>query len=141
VAIKVKSVADATAKWKSRASVAAPDYEAGIKNPKRDWASETQASKEAYVSGVQGAIGRGAFEKGVAKAGTEKWSSNALSKGKARFTEGVQKGEGAYTAGVGPVLDTIGRISLPTKGSAGAPQNIERVRAIADALHQQKIGK
>lgn len=141
MAIKVKAVADVVAKWKSKATAASPDYQAGVQNPRRDWASETQAAKDAYQSGVQDAIGRDAFSKGVRAAGTEKWSTNTLAKGPARFADGVGKGVAAMQAGIAPVLDAISRVSLPTKGAAGAPQNIERVRAIADALHQQKISK
>jgi hypothetical protein len=138
--MKVKSIADVSAKWAKRAGAATPEYEAGLGNPKADWAAATQAANAAYQSGVQEAIGRGAFPKGVREAGSEKWSRKALAVGKVRYGPGVTAGLSDYTAGEGPYLDALGRISYPAKGNKGAAQNIERVRAVMDAMRAQKTG-
>lgn len=140
MAITTKSVADVSAKWANRASAAAPDYQKGIAAPTKDWATATKSAEPAYQAGVQDAVGRGAYGKGVAKAGTEKWQRKAQAVGPARYGQGVTAGTQDYTAAEGPYLDALGRIALPTRGKRGDPANIERVRTIATALHSQKTG-
>ena len=71
MAITTKSVADVSAKWASRASAAAPDYQKGIQAPTKDWATAAKAAEPAYQAGVQDAMSRSAYGKGVAKAGSE----------------------------------------------------------------------
>lgn len=140
-ALKLKAMSEIADKWRRRAGAASADYEAGIKSPKEDWASETIAAESAYEAGVTDAIGRKAFGKGVREAGSEKWSRKALAVGPARYTQGVSISEPDYSAGFGPYRDAIERIVLPARGRRGDPANIERVRAIADALHGQKVGR
>jgi hypothetical protein len=138
--IKTKPIADVATKWASRASAASPDYQKGIQAPSKDWATEAKAAEPAYQAGVQDAVSRGAFGKGVTKAGSEKWSRKALAVGPARYGPGVSAATADFTADFGPYLDALGRISLPTRGKRGDPANIERVRTIATALHSQKTG-
>jgi len=138
--IKTKSIADVSVKWAARAAAAAPEYQKGVQTPGADWGSETRAAETAYNAGVQDAVGRGAFGKGVAKAGTEKWQRKAMAVGPARFGQGVTAAQPDFQADFGPYLDAIGRVSLPARGRRGDPANIERVRSIAQALHSQKTG-
>jgi hypothetical protein len=138
--MKVKSITDVAAKWARRAGAAGPDYQAGIQNPKADWSSQTQGAKAAYESGVQESIGRDAFSKGVREAGSEKWSRKALAVGPTRYGAGITAGTQDFVSGEGPYLDALGRISYPAKGNKGAAQNIERVRAVMDAMRAQKTG-
>lgn len=140
MALKLKSISEITTKWMRRAAASGPDYEAGVRSPKEDWASETTAAKAAYEAGVADAIGRDAFVKGVREAGTEKWQRKTLAVGPARYPTGVAAAESDYNAGFGPYRDAIERIVLPARGRRGDPANIERVRAIADALYKQKVG-
>jgi hypothetical protein len=136
----VKDAASVAAKWQRRAASAGTEYEQGIRNPRTSWAGATRAAAEAYKSGVNAAIGRGAFEKGVASAGDAGWSAGALAKGPGRFAEGVTVGEPAYNAGVGRFLQVIASTQLPPRGPTGSPQNIQRVAVIAAALRKAKTG-
>ena len=140
MALKLKPIADIAAKWARRASAAGPDYEAGIRAPKEDWATAARAAEAAFEAGVTDAIGRKAFGRGVTKAGSEKWSRKALAVGPARYGPGVTAGLPDYQTEFGPFRDAIERIVLPVRGRRGDPANIERVRTIAAALHSQKIG-
>jgi len=139
--IKTKPIADVAAKWAQRASNAAPDYQKGIQAPSKDWGTEAKAAEPAYQAGVQDAMSRGAFGKGVSKAGTEKWQRKALAVGPSRYGPGVTAATSDFTADFGPYLDALGRIALPARGKRGDPANIERVRTIATALHSQKTGQ
>lgn len=136
----VKDPASVAAKWQRRASTAGQEYEQGVRNPRTSWAGAARAGAEAYKAGVNAAIGRGAFEKGVAAAGDQGWQQGALAKGPGRFAEGVTVGEPAYNAGVGRFLQVIAGTQLPPRGPTGSPQNIQRVAVIAAALRKAKTG-
>lgn len=134
MAIKVKSATETAAKWVRRTSAASSDYKAGVSDPGVNWAAAAGASGETYAAGVQDAIGRGAFGKGVAKAGNEKWQRKASEVGAARFAPGVSAGQGDMEKGVAPVLEAISRIDLGPRGPRGDPRNYERSREIGEVL-------
>jgi hypothetical protein len=136
-----KDIASIAAKFVQRAGAAASDYSAGVKSPSRDWATAAGAAEDAYKQGVTAAAARGAFGKGVAAAGTAKWQNNAVNVGAGRYPQGVANANAAYQKGFGPMLQVLTGVSLPPRGPAGSPQNLQRVQAIADALHRAKTGQ
>ena len=135
----IKSTAQIADKWKRRAGSAGIEYEEGVKNPRADWAEETKKAESTYEQGVQASIARKAFGKGVTKAGTDKWQRNAIAKGPARFTSGVQLAGGSYEEGFAPFAQTIAQTQLPSRGPKGDPKNIQRVAVMSKALHDKKI--
>lgn len=139
--IAVPSIASVAKKWARRAASAGTEYEEGVKNTTRSWAANTAAAEKNYQAGVAAAASAGRFGKGVTRAGDAKWKRGATEKGPMRFAQGVQVAEGDYSAGMGPVLEAIGRIDLPPKGPRGSDSNISRVSAIAKGLHQLRVGK
>jgi len=138
--IQVKDTAAIARKYATRAQAAGADYGEGVKTTPKDWAGNTQAAAASYAEGVQAAIARGGFQKGVSAAGTEKWRSKAATMGVARYPQGVAGAEPAYATGFGPYADALRAVSLPPRAAKGSPTNIERVRAVADALHRKKTG-
>lgn len=126
-------------KWVRKASASTQDYSEGIANPRTPWASATAAAAANQAAGVQAAIQRKAFEKGVARAGDEKWKRKSEGVGSARFSQGVQAGANDYATGVAPYLQVIESTTLPPRGPKGDPRNIQRVAAIADALRKKKL--
>ena len=136
----VKDTATVARKWSQRAQAAGADYRSGVETTSKDWAGAAAAAEGSYQEGVQAAIARNAFGKGVRAAGSEKWKSKAREVGAVRYGPGVQAGEAAYVAGVGPVLDTLRGIDAGPRAARGSPQNIERVRRVCDALHRKKVG-
>lgn len=135
---KVKSVADIAGKWARVTPQRAGDYEAGVKNPVRDWATETAKAADAYKAGVTQAITQDRFKKGVVAAGTEKWKEKAISVGPARFQQGVQIAAPEFEKGFAPYRDVIEKTQLPPRFAKGDPRNIDRVRVMAAALAEQK---
>ena len=125
-------------KWSRRASGASEDYKAGVENTAASWSANAGAAKEVWKQAVTAAAGRGAFEKGVARAGDAKWKSNTVNKGPMRFAQGVGQAESDYSSQVAPYLQLIGATDLPPRGPAGSPGNIQRVSAIATALRGLK---
>jgi len=59
-------------------------------------------------------------------------------KGPQRFAEGVQLAEGEWQKGFGPYHTAISNLSLPARGPAGSPANLQRVAAIATTLRAVK---
>lgn len=139
MAIPIASSADIAAKWARVTPMRASDYEAGVRNPRRDWKTETAAAEPRYKEGVTKAAAEGRFGKGVTKAGTAKWQEKAITKGTERFGPGVAIASPDYEAGFAPYASTIAGITLPEKYATGDPRNIRRVEVIAKALHEKKV--
>ena len=136
----IKSASEIARKWADVTPRRDADYKAGVQAPMRDWATEAAAAEDRYEAGIQDAIGRKAFGSGVHAAGTEKWKKGALEKGVNRWGPGVRVAQPNYAAGFGPYRDTIEAVSLPPRRRTGDPSNIDRVAAIASALHAKKVG-
>jgi hypothetical protein len=137
--MNIKSVDAIAKKYAARGGAAAGDYSDGVKNPRNDWQTSTAAAANTYAAGVQAAIGNGSFAKGVANAGSEKWSRKAQTVGAQRFGPGVQAAQPDYAKGVSPYLDTLRNLTLPPRAPKGDPSNVQRVAAIATALRSRKL--
>lgn len=139
MAIQTKDISTIASKWSTRAQAAGPDYTAGVKNTQADWAGATAAAADSWGAGVSAAVSDGRFAKGVTAAGTQKWQSAAGTKGAQRYPQGVAGAQSAYNTGFAPFLAVIQQTNLPPRAPRGSPNNIQRVSAIAAALHQKKI--
>lgn len=139
MAIPTKDISTITGKWSNRAQAAAPDYTAGVKATQKDWAANTAASADSWQQGVTSAAADGRFAKGASAAGTDKWRNAAATKGAQRFGPGVASGSSAYSTGFTPFLAVIQNTQLPPRSPRGSPNNIQRVTALASALHNKKI--
>jgi len=131
--------ANSGVRWSNKAAQSGPDYTAGVQAPRVDWQAATLAATASQAAGVQAAIQRGAFAKGVSRAGTGKWQSQAVKLGSSRFAQGVTEGTQAYEQGVAPYLSVIEGVTLPARAPKGDPRNIERVKIIATALRAKKL--
>lgn len=137
--MEIKGITEIAEKWSRVTPQRAADYEAGVKSPKKDWQANTAAAKDSYAAGVQKAVASGLFEKGVRRAGNEKWSRKTIEVGIGRWGAGVAAGGKDYEAGFGPYQATLSGLTLPPRYAKGDARNIQRVAAIATALHQKKI--
>ena len=68
----IKSIEQSSGKWVRRASVATPDYQDGVENPRAPWAASALNGENNYKAGVIAAANRGAYGQGVKSAGDEK---------------------------------------------------------------------
>lgn len=135
----VKPLDKITAKWERVSASAQAEYEAGVKDPRRDWAAATKGAEKAYDAGIQAAIAAKRFGKGVAKAGTAKWQAMAIAKGPRRWSEGISLAKTTYAEAFAPYHTALGSISYPEKGPRGDPRNIARVAIVAKTLHDLKL--
>lgn len=136
--VAIKSLDAIAAKFVAKASAAGPDYEAGVRQPRNDYARNTLAAETSYDQGVTAAIGRKSFGKGVQKAGTGKWQAKSLSKGVTRYGPGVADAKDDFQSGFTKSHGIISALQLPAKRAKGDPGNIQRVAAIAKALRDGK---
>jgi len=128
-------------RWVQRASIAGEDYRAGVMDPRRDWQEATRAARDAWRQGIQQAMTEGRWERGVSQVSSQEWAQRAASLGAERYAPGVQASQNIYAARVAPYLQAIESLTLPPRGPKGDPRNIERVRVIAQTLHQLKTGR
>lgn len=134
------TAASVAAKWAGVTAQRTGDYESGVKNPRKDWAQSSVAASSAYQAGVQDAIKRDAFSKGVNAAGNATYQKGAIEKGVSRFAEGVSLGQNTFASKIAPVLQTIESTQLPQRYAKGDPRNVARVSAITQALRKLKTG-
>ena len=140
MAKKVKSVTDAATKFVNRASGAAGDYKNGVATAGQAWLDDTVMSADTYASGVQQAIGRGAFAKGVQKAGATKYQTNASTKGANHYPEGIRGGQASYQQNAAPYFDALSSIVYPPRRPRGDPANQARSIIVQTTLHNKRVG-
>lgn len=136
----VKSAAKIAEKWARVTPERTQDYEEGVRNPLRDWEKETLEAEPRYEAGIKTSIARKAFGKGVKKAGTAKQRSKSILKGIPRWPEGVRGAQDDMRTGMEPVVKVLEGLTLPPRFETGDPRNIERVKAVQQALHKLKTG-
>ena len=138
--IAIKSMAAIKEKWVRVTPGRVEDYTAGIRSPRRDWATETAASSGNWAAGVAAANVKGLFAKGVTEAGTKKWQEKSLAKGPGRFGEGVNIAGPDYEKGFSPYRNAIAAVDLGPKYPRRDPRNLNRVKLVVDALVKTKMG-
>ena len=137
---EIKSLAAIREKWTRVTPGRTEDYKLGVKNPKRDWETETVAAETNYKMGVDAAHAKGLYVKGAKKAGSKKWQDRSIEKGPGRFAEGVYIAGDDYQKGYAPYHAAIERADLGPKFPKRDPRNLDRVRKVVTALIEEKVG-
>lgn len=137
----MKTAQQSAAKFVSRASNASQDYADGAAQTTKDQSAAAIAAKQVYAQGVQAAITRGAFEKGLAKSGKAGWLKGVQGKGKDRYAGGVAESADKYAANSAP-FDTARQAAanLP-RGLKGSETNFNRSKAVGQALNKVRLGQ
>ena len=137
----IMSLAKTVLKWNRRVSIAGPEFEDGLKNPKRDWMDATLAAADAWAKAIAEAIRLNLYDKGVREAGTKKWQDRALTLGVERWPSGVAAAVDDYRDGFAPYHAALERLVLPPRYARGDTRNYERVKAIGTTLRKIKLGQ
>lgn len=130
----IRSIDQISKKWATVTPQRSEDYRQGVENPRRDWATATAAAESAFEAGVTTAIAKKRFGKGVKKAGSEAWARGAREKGTARWGPGVTLSQDKYGRNFAPFRDAIERATLPPRYARRDPRNLDRVKAVVNAL-------
>lgn len=134
----IRSIEHIAKKFASVTPGRTEDYRHGVENPRRDWATAAAAAESAYEMGVTQAIAKKRFGKGVKAAGTPVWMDGARTKGTQRWGPGVTMAMDKYARNFAPYRDAIERVTLPPRYARRDPRNLERVKAIVNALTAAK---
>lgn len=129
-----KSTAELAQKLVTRASQAIGDYKDSVAQAGNDWEANTKASEGNYELGVQEAITKKRFGRGVAAAGSAKYTKNAVELGGARYAPGIANAKEAWARGVQPALDVLKGLQLGPKGPKRSQQNRDRSAQVQIAL-------
>lgn len=135
----VKRTSEIAEKWSRVTPERSEDYKRGVQDPRRDWEEGALSSESAYEGGVQAAVREKRYAKGIRRVGTSKWQKKAVTKGAERFGPGVRDAAEEYEEAFAPYREVIERTDLPPRGPKGDPKNLERVRIMANALHDAKV--
>jgi len=87
------------------------------------------------------AIGRGAYAKGVQRAGAARYTAGATSKGPGRFAEGVQVAQQDYATAVAPYLQAIAATDLPPRGLPATQATTRAWRRFGNALRSSRSSR
>jgi hypothetical protein len=139
MAIKVKDPTTVANKWSTRAQGAVNDYAAGAASPKQSQSAAAIAAAPLWQQAVASPAAAAAFTSGLNKSGDQGWLNGVNTKGKARYGGGITAGLNKFQTNITPFLQAIAGVNLPAKGLRGSAQNIQRVAAIAEALHTLKL--
>lgn len=140
MALKVKDAAAAAQKFVQRGQASGPDYARGVAGSGQAWAQNTAAAADTYNAGVQEAISRGAFQKGVQAAGPSRYEERASGVGAQRYPQGVASSGDRYSGAVQPYLQTLASLTLSPRRPKGDPANYQRSQQVGEALRRRKIG-
>lgn len=139
--VKTKGLERTVDKWIRRAGVARPDYETGVKQPKRAWAAAAAAAKDTWRQAVTAPGVDDLFATGIKRAGDQKWQKMAVEKGAERYARGVELGKEYYASGMQENLSVIERTTLPARGPRGAEVNWERAKKLGMELHAARLAR
>lgn len=136
----MKTAAQSSKKFVANAGAAGQYYTEGAQQTTKDQSASAIAAKAAWVSGLQKAQARGAFEKGLQASGKAGWLAGVVAKGANRFGEGVAASEQKYATNSGKYDGARGAAASLPRGSRGSPENYNRSAAVGKALNVLRTG-
>jgi len=136
-AIRIRDTGALATKYAQRAGNATGDYTAGIQAGGPDWEANTRAGNDAWKQGVNDAVAKDRFVKGVAGS-QQKFLDNATKLGPQRYQQGVGNAKDSWASGTQPYLDLLKSLSLPPPGPRRSPQNLQRANMVAQELGKKK---
>lgn len=139
MALKVKTVGQATEKWQENAGRAAERFATEAAAAAETWAANTAAAADNFGQAITAAGIKERFRRGVIRAGASKFKRKVEEVGRDRFAPGVAAGVQDYQAGVDPFLTTIAALTLSPRKPKGDPANYRRVEEVGRALNAKRL--
>lgn len=136
----MKSAQEAAKKFVARASVASGDYVTGAAGTSKDQNALAIAAADRYKQGVNEAIAKGRFEKGLRASSRADWLQGVRTKGEARFAEGVSAAEAKYATNSARYDVARGAANNLPRGVRGSEMNYTRSKVVGQALRAVKVG-
>jgi len=138
----MKSASSVSAKWGNRASGASQDYVDGAKNTTKDQSALAVAAIPIMKIAINKAIDSGRVASGLQKSGKQGWANGIATKGAGRYSEGVSgaTAQAKYATNSGAFDAARNASASMPRGEKGSSTNLDKVRAVVNALHKQKVG-
>lgn len=136
----MKTVEQATAKWKTNTAGAGPAWNQGIQDSTVDVAAKAIAAKGAAAAGYQRAMTDGTYEKGWQQSGgTTNWKEKSAAK-EGNYVTGVNTGADKQAASMAKLLPALSSIvaGLPARQPGNPAANLARVAGVVNGLHARK---
>ena len=137
--IQIKDVGTLATKFVNRGVAAVADYKAGVMAPKASQSASAIAAAPLWQSAVSSTAALNRFTAGLRAAGDQGWQTGASTKGASHYPDGIRGAQAKWATNVAPYLQIISGLTLPAKGIRGSDANIQRVSAVASALHAAKL--
>ena len=142
--MKVRDLNRAAQKLQETAAMRVQDYVDGVAQD-TSWAPNTIAAEPAYAEGVQKALQKKAFARGVQRAGQSKYQQGVAETGGPRFAQGVSSAGSKWQQGFQPYAQALAAANLTPRGAKGSEKNAQRMmenfRVIMQATERIKGGK
>jgi len=135
--LKVRNLQRAGIKLQETAAARSGDYVAGVLAD-TSWVTNTAAATQNYNAGVQLAVTKNLFSKGVTKAGQSGYQEGVARVGQSRYAQGVADSGETWAAAFAPYAAAIGAQNLPARGTKGSEANYSRMLANAKLIRTVK---
>ncbi len=135
-----KSLQMTVARWKQGAAGAQAAYTEGIQSTQVDVMGKAIAAAPDAVRNFSDAITSGRWAAAInASGGTANWKAQSIKKA-GNFGQGIAQAEDKFQRAMGKLLPALEGIvgALPARQPGNVGANVERVRALALALHARK---
>lgn len=136
----MKTAAQSAEKFVRNAGNATSDYENGARQTSKDQAANAIAAKDSYAKGVQQAISRGSYEKGLQESGKSGWLEGVTKKGVNRFADGVLAASSKYATNSGRYDSARQAADNLPRGPRGSAENYTRSSSVGKALNALRVG-
>lgn len=134
---KVRDLSKSAGRLQTTGAARSTEYLEGVSG-NTDWAANAVAAQPNYDAGVQEAVAKKSFSRGVQKAGQGKFNASAEKIGQARFAQGIAIAGPEWEKGFAPFKAVIEGVSLPKRGRRGDPSNWDRAKAVGMALAKKR---
>ncbi len=135
-----RSVQDTVAKWHANAAAAQDRYTQGVANTQVDVMARAIAAAPVAAANFARSVSSGQYARAVTESGgTANWK-NMVQKKAGNYGTGIAAGTDKFQRAMGKLLPAIEQItnSLPPRQPGNVGANLQRVAALANALHAQK---
>lgn len=136
----MKSAQASSTKFVERASGATTDYVDGVRSSTKDQNALAIAAAERHKLATTEALNRGAYAKGLQKAGKAAYIEGVTKKGQDRFASGVAASAIKYAQNSGAYDSARGAADNLPRGVKGSEANFARSKAVGQALRAAKVG-
>lgn len=137
--VAFKDLGASATKLAQRGQNASADYTKNAVAAAGDWHTNAAASNQNWKDGINAAVGRDAFSKGIQAAGPQAYATQVQAVGGTRFSDGMSKAGPKWQAGFGKIAAMVQGKDLGPRGIKGSPANKQRAANMSDAWRAAKL--